>query len=134
MSHFLAIFCTYSVYTMHFVQIAFALIVFPCLLLAYTGQASYIMCNKDHVFDAFYRSIPGTFLTITSILFFPFFLIKISMRCSFIYGCWVIIFLYIYIYPLKIWIFFYALWKLEFANALSFSRIQMSICVHGFVS
>ncbi|XP_020109385.1 probable potassium transporter 11 [Ananas comosus] len=40
------------------IQIAFALIVFPCLLLAYTGQASYIMCNKDHVFDAFYRSIP----------------------------------------------------------------------------
>lgn len=42
-------------------QIAFTLIVFPCLLLAYTGQAAYIVSNKGHVFDAFYRSIPGLF-------------------------------------------------------------------------
>jgi K+ transporter len=41
------------------VQIAFTLVVFPCLLLAYTGQAAYIISNKDHVVDAFYRSIPG---------------------------------------------------------------------------
>uniref|UniRef100_A0A6V7QWW5 Potassium transporter n=1 Tax=Ananas comosus var. bracteatus TaxID=296719 RepID=A0A6V7QWW5_ANACO len=41
------------------IQIAFTLIVFPCLLLQYTGQAAYIICNKDHVVDAFYRSIPG---------------------------------------------------------------------------
>ncbi|TVU13126.1 hypothetical protein EJB05_40838, partial [Eragrostis curvula] len=40
------------------IQIAFALIVFPCLLLAYTGQAAYIISNKNHVADAFYRSIP----------------------------------------------------------------------------
>jgi hypothetical protein len=40
-------------------QIAFTLIVFPCLLLAYTGQAAYIISNKTHVADAFYRSIPG---------------------------------------------------------------------------
>ncbi|XP_062194863.1 putative potassium transporter 12 isoform X2 [Phragmites australis] len=40
------------------IQIAFTLVVFPCLLLAYTGQAAYIICNKDHVVDAFYRSIP----------------------------------------------------------------------------
>lgn len=31
---------------------------FPCLLLAYTGQAAYIVCNTGHVSDAFYRSIP----------------------------------------------------------------------------
>ncbi|XP_008807977.1 probable potassium transporter 11 isoform X3 [Phoenix dactylifera] len=41
------------------VQIAFTLIVFPCLLLAYTGQAAYIVSNGGHVLDAFYRSIPG---------------------------------------------------------------------------
>ncbi|XP_021318791.1 probable potassium transporter 11 isoform X2 [Sorghum bicolor] len=41
------------------IQIAFTLIVFPCLLLAYTGQAAYIISNKTHVADAFYRSIPG---------------------------------------------------------------------------
>ncbi|OEL20799.1 putative potassium transporter 12 [Dichanthelium oligosanthes] len=41
------------------IQIAFTLIVFPCLLLAYTGQAAYIISNKKHVADAFYQSIPG---------------------------------------------------------------------------
>ncbi|KAG8066255.1 hypothetical protein GUJ93_ZPchr0004g40044 [Zizania palustris] len=40
------------------IQIAFTLIVFPCLLLAYTGQAAYIISHKDHVSDAFYHSIP----------------------------------------------------------------------------
>ncbi|GJN09540.1 hypothetical protein PR202_ga27555 [Eleusine coracana subsp. coracana] len=40
------------------VQIAFTLVVFPCLLLAYTGQAAYIIYHKDHVVDAFYRSLP----------------------------------------------------------------------------
>ncbi|PON49090.1 Potassium transporter [Parasponia andersonii] len=40
------------------VQIAFVLVVFPCLLLAYSGQAAYLMQNHDHVNDAFYRSIP----------------------------------------------------------------------------
>ncbi|CAD6259639.1 unnamed protein product [Miscanthus lutarioriparius] len=40
------------------IQIAFTLIVFPCLLLAYSGQAAYIISNKTHVADAFYRSIP----------------------------------------------------------------------------
>ncbi|URD79584.1 Potassium transporter [Musa troglodytarum] len=41
------------------VQIAFTLIVFPCLLLAYTGQAAYLVRNTEHVSDAFYRSIPA---------------------------------------------------------------------------
>ncbi|XP_054777818.1 potassium transporter 10-like isoform X2 [Prosopis cineraria] len=40
------------------VQIAFTLLVFPCLLLAYSGQAAYLMNNMDHAQDAFYRSIP----------------------------------------------------------------------------
>ncbi|OIV92039.1 hypothetical protein TanjilG_15030 [Lupinus angustifolius] len=42
------------------VQIAFTLVVFPCLLLAYSGQAAYLMNNMDHSPDVFYRSIPGT--------------------------------------------------------------------------
>ncbi|KAJ1694961.1 hypothetical protein LUZ63_011659 [Rhynchospora breviuscula] len=50
------------------IQIAFAVIVFPCLLLAYTGQAAYISSNTDHVSDAFYRSIPDS-------IFWPVFLI-----------------------------------------------------------
>ncbi|KAI3923923.1 hypothetical protein MKW98_012712 [Papaver atlanticum] len=40
------------------VQLAFTVLVFPCLLLAYIGQAAYIIKNQDHVIDAFYRSIP----------------------------------------------------------------------------
>ncbi|CAK9327281.1 unnamed protein product [Citrullus colocynthis] len=42
------------------VQIAFTVVVFPCLLLAYSGQAAYLINNTDHVVDAFYRSIPET--------------------------------------------------------------------------
>ncbi|XP_022748754.1 potassium transporter 11-like isoform X3 [Durio zibethinus] len=42
------------------VQIAFTVVVFPCLLLAYSGQAAYLMNNRDHVVDAFYRSIPDS--------------------------------------------------------------------------
>lgn len=40
------------------VQLAFTVVVFPCLLLAYIGQAAYLMKNKEHVVDAFYQSIP----------------------------------------------------------------------------
>ncbi|KAL5577434.1 hypothetical protein UlMin_019133 [Ulmus minor] len=42
------------------VQIAFIVVVFPCLLLAYSGQAAYLMQNHEHVVDAFYRSIPAS--------------------------------------------------------------------------
>ncbi|KAJ8567767.1 hypothetical protein K7X08_019975 [Anisodus acutangulus] len=42
------------------IQLAFTVIVFPCLLLTYTGQAAYLMQNKEHVVDAFYRSIPDS--------------------------------------------------------------------------
>ncbi|GAA0163715.1 transporter [Lithospermum erythrorhizon] len=41
------------------IQLAFTVVVFPCLLLAYSGQAAYLIQNQDHVIDAFYRSIPG---------------------------------------------------------------------------
>ncbi|XP_047337511.1 potassium transporter 11-like [Impatiens glandulifera] len=40
------------------IQLAFTAVVFPCLLLAYSGQAAYLMKHQDHVFEAFYRSIP----------------------------------------------------------------------------
>ncbi|KNA05279.1 hypothetical protein SOVF_191940 [Spinacia oleracea] len=42
------------------VQIAFTVIVFPCLLLAYSGQAAYLVNHQDHVEDAFYHSIPDS--------------------------------------------------------------------------
>ncbi|XP_020573977.1 probable potassium transporter 11 isoform X2 [Phalaenopsis equestris] len=50
------------------IQLAFTLLVFPCLLLAYSGQAAYIMQNPGHVADAFYRSIP-------SIVYWPVFIV-----------------------------------------------------------
>ncbi|KAJ6792088.1 putative potassium transporter 12 isoform X1 [Iris pallida] len=54
-----ALFADLSHFPVLAIQIAFAFVVFPCLLLAYTGQAAYIMKNQGHVKDAFYRSIPG---------------------------------------------------------------------------
>lgn len=41
------------------IQLAFTFFVFPCLLLAYCGQAAYLVNNKDHYKDAFYASMPG---------------------------------------------------------------------------
>ncbi|KAK3432538.1 hypothetical protein EUGRSUZ_D00035 [Eucalyptus grandis] len=46
------------------IQIAFTVVVFPSLLLAYSGQAAYLMKHEDHVIDAFYKSIPGTAVVI----------------------------------------------------------------------
>ncbi|XP_056862933.1 potassium transporter 9 isoform X2 [Raphanus sativus] len=40
------------------IQLAFTFFVFPCLLLAYCGQAAYLVNNKEHYNDAFYASIP----------------------------------------------------------------------------
>nr|UWK23391.1 KUP9.1 [Olimarabidopsis pumila] len=42
------------------IQLAFTFFVFPCLLLAYCGQAAYLVNNKDHYKDAFYASIPDS--------------------------------------------------------------------------
>ncbi|XP_077253423.1 putative potassium transporter 11 [Tasmannia lanceolata] len=53
-----ALFADLSHFPVSAVQIAFTVVVFPCLLLAYTGQAAYLMDNPGHVHDAFYRSIP----------------------------------------------------------------------------
>ncbi|BAT80188.1 Potassium transporter [Vigna angularis] len=53
-----ALFADLAHFPVSSVQIAFTLLVFPCLLLAYSGQAAYLMHNLDHSNDAFYRSIP----------------------------------------------------------------------------
>nr|GMD03241.1 Potassium transporter 11 [Ipomoea batatas] len=54
-----ALFADLSHFPLAAIQLAFTVIVFPCLLLAYCGQASYLTQHRDHVSDAFYRSIPG---------------------------------------------------------------------------
>ncbi|KAI7751104.1 hypothetical protein M8C21_020509 [Ambrosia artemisiifolia] len=53
-----ALFADLAHFPVSAIQLAFTVVVFPCLLLAYSGQAAYLMNNKDHVSDAFYRSIP----------------------------------------------------------------------------
>ncbi|XP_026452661.1 potassium transporter 10-like isoform X2 [Papaver somniferum] len=53
-----ALFADLAHFPLSAVRLAFTTIVFPCLLLAYIGQAAYIVQNQDHVIDAFYRSIP----------------------------------------------------------------------------
>ncbi|KAI9390197.1 hypothetical protein POPTR_008G147300v4 [Populus trichocarpa] len=50
------------------IQIAFTCVVFPCLLLAYMGQASYLMKYPDSASRIFYDSIPES-------LFWPVFVI-----------------------------------------------------------
>lgn len=54
-----ALFADLAHFPVSAVQLAFTLVVFPCLLLAYSGQAAYLMNNLNHSQDVFYRSIPG---------------------------------------------------------------------------
>lgn len=56
-----ALFADLAHFPVSAIQLAFTVVVFPCLLLAYSGQAAYLMKNQDHVVDAFYRSIPGLY-------------------------------------------------------------------------
>ncbi|KAI5446190.1 Potassium transporter 10, variant 2 [Lathyrus oleraceus] len=53
-----ALFADLANFPVSSVQIAFTLLVFPCLLLAYSGQAAYLVHNLHHSRDVFYRSIP----------------------------------------------------------------------------
>ncbi|CAI8617744.1 unnamed protein product [Vicia faba] len=53
-----ALFADLAHFPVSAVQLAFTLVVFPCLLLAYSGQAAYLMNNMAHSQDSFYRSIP----------------------------------------------------------------------------
>ncbi|XP_027345066.1 putative potassium transporter 12 isoform X2 [Abrus precatorius] len=41
------------------IQIAFTCVVFPCLLLAYMGQAAFLMKNPASYSSIFYKSVPG---------------------------------------------------------------------------
>ncbi|KZV21649.1 potassium transporter 11-like [Dorcoceras hygrometricum] len=53
-----ALFADLAHFPVSAIQLAFTMVVFPCLLLAYSGQAAYLMENKEHVVNAFYHSIP----------------------------------------------------------------------------
>ncbi|KAJ8450700.1 LOW QUALITY PROTEIN: hypothetical protein Cgig2_021172 [Carnegiea gigantea] len=68
------------------IQIAFTVVVFPCLLLAYAGQAAYLINHQHHVVDAFYHSIPGTAVVIvmlaTTFLMIP--IMLLVWRCHWV--------------------------------------------------
>ncbi|KAF2564041.1 hypothetical protein F2Q70_00017741 [Brassica cretica] len=64
-----ALFADLSHFPVSAVQIAFTVIVFPCLLLAYSGQAAYLRKYPHHVEDAFYRSIPMECTYFSAVLF-----------------------------------------------------------------
>ncbi|KAH8971190.1 hypothetical protein BDL97_02G129600 [Sphagnum fallax] len=53
-----AIFADLGHFTFQSIQIAFTGLVYPCLLLAYIGQAAFVSRNLESVGDAFYSSIP----------------------------------------------------------------------------
>ncbi|KAJ0263579.1 Potassium transporter 9 [Hirschfeldia incana] len=53
-----ALYADISYFPLQAIQLAFTLFVLPCLLLAYCGQAAYLVNHKDHYQDAFYASIP----------------------------------------------------------------------------
>ncbi|KAH7365956.1 hypothetical protein KP509_18G056200 [Ceratopteris richardii] len=54
-----AMFADLGNYRLKSLKIAFAVVVYPCLLLSYMGQAAYLVKNPLDVSDAFYNSIPG---------------------------------------------------------------------------
>ncbi|KAL4191936.1 hypothetical protein AMTRI_Chr06g169750 [Amborella trichopoda] len=54
-----AMFADLGHFSVKAIQLSFTAIVFPALLCAYIGQASYLRKFPDHVGDTFYKSIPG---------------------------------------------------------------------------
>ncbi|KAK7828395.1 potassium transporter 11 [Quercus suber] len=63
-----ALFADLSLFPVPAIQIAFTVVVFPCLLLAYVGQAAYLVQNSDQVVGAFYHSIPGAAVVIVMLV------------------------------------------------------------------
>lgn len=63
-----AMFADLGHFSVQSIQIAFTCVVFPCLLLAYMGQASYLMKYPDSASRIFYDSVPES-------LFWPVFVI-----------------------------------------------------------
>ncbi|KAL3680616.1 hypothetical protein R1sor_023572 [Riccia sorocarpa] len=55
-----AMFADLGHFSVKAIQIAFTTLVFPCLLLAYIGQAAYLLQYPEDVHAAFYNSIPET--------------------------------------------------------------------------
>ncbi|CAL1413633.1 unnamed protein product [Linum trigynum] len=63
-----AMFADLGHFSVKAIQIAFTCVVFPCLLLAYLGQAAYLMKHPDSASRIFYNSVPES-------LFWPVFIL-----------------------------------------------------------
>ncbi|CAM6112022.1 unnamed protein product [Calypogeia fissa] len=55
-----AMFADLGHFSVRAIQIAFSTIVYPSLLLAYTGQAAYLLKHPENVSVAFYKSVPAS--------------------------------------------------------------------------
>ncbi|XP_074270542.1 potassium transporter 5-like [Silene latifolia] len=65
-----ALFADVGHFSVKSIQISMSLVVYPALMLTYSGQASYLRLHQDDVTNAFYNSIPGP-------LYWPMFVIAV---------------------------------------------------------
>ncbi|XP_043710558.1 potassium transporter 5-like [Telopea speciosissima] len=65
-----AMFADLGHFTVRSIQISMCSVTFPSLVLAYTGQASYLRKHNDDVLDTFYKSIPDS-------LYWPMFVVAV---------------------------------------------------------
>lgn len=56
-----ALFADVGHFTVQSIQISMCAVTYPALVLAYTGQASFLRKHKDSVADTFYESIPSKY-------------------------------------------------------------------------
>lgn len=56
-----ALFADVGHFTVTSIQISMCSITYPALIIAYTGQASYLRKHNDQVLQTFYKSIPGIY-------------------------------------------------------------------------
>ncbi|KAL2510563.1 Potassium transporter 5 [Abeliophyllum distichum] len=54
-----ALFADVGHFTVRSIQISTCILIYPAIILQYTGQASFLRKNNDLVLDTFYKSIPG---------------------------------------------------------------------------
>jgi len=50
------------------IKVAFSFFVYPCLILAYMGEAAFLSKHHEDIQQSFYKAIPGKFLTVICIV------------------------------------------------------------------
>ncbi|KAL4362165.1 hypothetical protein GQ457_04G028640 [Hibiscus cannabinus] len=65
-----ALFADVGHFSVRSIQISMCSVVYPALILAYMGQAAYLLHNPDAVSDAFFKAVPGP-------MFWPMFIVSI---------------------------------------------------------